>query len=41
MKPRMQRVIATIGALALGLTPMFHWDGVCLLFFGEYPFPEE
>lgn len=41
MKPRIQRIIGTIGALCLAGTPILHWDGVCLLFFGEYPFPEE
>lgn len=41
MKPRIQRLIGTIGALCLGWTMIFQWDGVCLLFFGEIPFPEK
>lgn len=27
--------------LCIATAYAFHWDGCCLLFFGEYPFPTE
>lgn len=41
MKPRIQRLIGTIGSLCLAASLVLQWDGICLFFFGEYPFPEE
>ena len=41
MKPYSQIFTGTIGRLGLAITKFIHWDGICLLFFGELPFPEE
>ncbi len=34
-------LITTMANLCLVCAYVLHWEGCCLLFFGEYPFPEE
>lgn len=41
MRPRIQKLIGTIGTLCLAGTLILRWNGVSLILFGEVPFPEE
>ena len=36
-----KNLVGAVGSLCLFGTMILHWDGICLFFFGEYPFPEE
>ena len=37
----MNKMLNVAGSFCLAAGLIFHWDGCCLFFFGEYPFPEE
>ncbi len=39
MKTRLMNIITGICTLALALTPIFHYKGSCIIFFGEPEFP--
>lgn len=41
LKRNMASLAGMVGSLCMALVYVIHWRGCCLLFFGEYPFPEE
>lgn len=37
----MKSLLEVVCSLCLAGSAMLHWEGCSILFFGEYPFPEE